>query len=252
MSAQQLRERPADQLRPLHIEPNVLDYPAGSALVRWGRTQVLCAASVEERVPRWRLDSGHGWLSGSYAMLPASTNTRKDRERSRADSRSLEIGRLVGRSLRAMVDMSRWGQLTVRVDCDVIQADGGTRCAAITGGAVAVQLAMGRLVAKGRLPASVLGPRIVAVSVGLLAGHALLDLDYHDDHRADVDMNFVLAADGRIVELQGAAEGEPFTWEDLERMASLARGALPALLAVQQQALQPTGVDASDRAAGGA
>jgi len=239
MSTEPQRERAADCLRPLSIEPDVLAYPAGSVMVRWGRTHVLCAASVEGRVPRWRLDSGHGWLSGSYAMLPASTGTRRDRERKRVDGRSLEIGRLVGRSLRAMVNMRHMGQLTLRVDCDVIQADGGTRCAAITGGAVAVQMAVERLGAAGRLdPQRVLRPRVTAVSVGMLAGQALLDLDYHDDHRAAVDMNFVLATDGRIVELQGAAEGEPFDWQDLERMASLARGALPRIAEAQQAALE--------------
>ncbi|MBM4320317.1 MAG: ribonuclease PH [Deltaproteobacteria bacterium] len=239
MTRARVRERAADELRPIEILPDVLEYPAGSALVHWGKNRVLCAVSVEEQLPAWKKNSDTGWLTAEYGMLPAATHTRSDRERSRGkpDGRSLEISRLVGRSLRAALDLQKLGPRTLHVDCDVLQADGGTRGAAITGASVALELALRRLRSQGRLREQPLRFRLAAVSAGLLDGQPLLDLDYADDHRAQVDVNFVLTAHGELVEVQGTAEGRPFTFGELEALAGLARQALPRLLAVQERAL---------------
>ncbi|MDY0060428.1 MAG: ribonuclease PH [Myxococcota bacterium] len=233
------RQRAPDELRLLEIVPDPLEYPPGSALVRWGRTHVLCAVSVEERLPSWKVGSATGWLTAEYALLPAATHTRteRDRNRLRPDGRTQEISRLLGRSLRAVVDLAALGPRTLHVDCDVLQADGGTRCAAITGAQVALALALRRLTERRQLPRSPLLRRIAAVSAGIVDGQPLLDLDYADDHRAEVDVNFVLTDAGELVELQGTGEKRPFTFAELDALILLVRGALPQLGAAQEQAL---------------
>lgn len=239
MTAPKQRSRPPGELRDLEILPDVLDHPASSVLVRWGKNRVLVAVSVEDRLPSWKEPGRSGWLTAEYGMLPAATHTRNERERSRGkpDARSSEISRLVGRALRAAVDLDRLGPLTLRIDCDVLQADGGTRCAAITGSAVALELALRRLQQEGRVPEGALRRRVAAVSAGLVHGQPLLDLDYADDHQAEVDINFVLTGQGELVEVQGTAEGRPFTFAELEALGGLARRALPRLLAAQDEAL---------------
>jgi ribonuclease PH len=218
--------RAADELRPVTFERGWLDHAEGSVLVSFGRTRVLCAASFTPGVPRWRRDSGLGWVTAEYAMLPRATHTRSDREsvRGRIGGRTHEISRLIGRSLRAVVDYKALGQNTIAIDCDVLQADGGTRTAAITGAYVALADA----VATGKkngwvLPnAQVLTGSVAAVSVGLVAGEARLDLHYDDDVVADVDMNVVMTGSGRFVEVQGTAEGEPFDRSMLDTLLDLA------------------------------
>jgi ribonuclease PH len=233
--------RAADELRPVTFTRHWLDQAEGSVLVEFGRTRVLCVASVTEGVPRWRRDSGLGWVTGEYAMLPRSTNTRSEREsvRGRLGGRTQEISRLVGRSLRAVVDMSALGEHTVVLDCDVLQADGGTRTAAITGAYVALADAMSWLQDRGSLPASArpLHGSIAAVSVGIVADEARLDLNYEEDVAAETDMNVVVTGDGRFVEVQGTAEGEPFDRKLLDAMLDLAAAGCAELTRLQQEAL---------------
>jgi ribonuclease PH len=233
--------RAADELRPVTFTRHWLDHAEGSVLVEFGRTRVLCVASVTEGVPRWRRDSGLGWVTGEYAMLPRSTNTRSEREsvRGRLGGRTQEISRLVGRSLRAVVDMSALGEHTVVLDCDVLQADGGTRTAAITGAYVALADAMSWLQDRGSLPASArpLHGSIAAVSVGIVADEARLDLNYEEDVAAETDMNVVVTGDGRFVEVQGTAEGEPFDRKLLDAMLDLAAAGCAELTRLQQEAL---------------
>jgi len=226
--------RRADQLRPVTLVTGFQAFAEGSVLVRWGQTHVLCAASVEETVPPFRLASGGGWVTGEYAMLPRSTSTRKGR---RHGGRETEIQRLIGRALRAAVDMDRIGPRTIFIDCDVLQADGGTRVASITGGFVALGLALQRLVRDGLLSEIPITERIAAVSVGVVDGVALLDLPYEEDSRAEVDMNLVMTAGGRYVELQGSAEHEPFDAGQLEQMCRLGWQGIERLCVLQQQAL---------------
>ena len=215
--------RRPDQLRTLAIETGFQSTAAGSALVRWGGTVVLCAASVEEQVPPFRAESGGGWLTAEYAMLPGSTAPRKAR---RTGGREREIQRLIGRSLRAALDLDALGPRTVTLDCDVIEADGGTRVAAISGGYVALALAIRGLREAGALAEDPLRRQVAAVSAGIVDGQALLDLPYAEDARADVDLNLVMTAAGEIVEVQGCAEGEPFARAQLDRLLALgARGA---------------------------
>ncbi len=222
--------RRADQLRPVTIEPDAQRNPTGSALVRFGATHVLCAASVEEGAPRFR--DRRGWVTGEYAMLPGATDTRSRRERTGAGGRSKEIERLIGRSLRAVVDIDALPDVTVTVDCDVLEADGGTRTAAITGGWVALARALHRL----GLDAALTG-QVAAVSVGIVDGEPRLDLPYEEDVRAEVDMNVVATADGRLVEVQGTAEGAPFDRAALDRLLDLALAGCHELFAVQRAAV---------------
>ena len=203
--------RAPDALRPVTIECGYQAYAEGSALISCGETRVICAASVQESVPPWMQGRGTGWVTGEYAMLPRSTNTRTPRETGRPSGRSQEIQRLIGRALRAAVDLTALGERTVTVDCDVLQADGGTRTASVTGGYVALALALGRLVAAGAVPAAVLQAPVAAVSVGMVEGQALLDLSYVEDVRAEVDFNVVMNGDGEYIEVQGTAEGRPFS-----------------------------------------
>jgi ribonuclease PH len=233
--------RTPDQLRPVTISRGWLDHAEGSVLVEFGRTRVLCAASFTEGVPRWKRGSGSGWVTAEYAMLPRSTNTRSDREsvKGRLGGRTQEISRLVGRSLRAVVDHAALGENTVVLDCDVLQADGGTRTAAITGAYVALVDAVEWARGQGLLRAGAqpLSGSVAAVSVGVVGGSALLDLCYEEDVRAETDMNVVMTGDGRFVEVQGTAEGEPFDRALLDRLLELALSGCAELTAIQARAL---------------
>jgi ribonuclease PH len=233
--------RAADQLRPVTFDRGWLDHAEGSCLVSFGRTKVLCAASFTAGVPRWRKDSGLGWVTGEYAMLPRSTNTRSDREsvRGKVGGRTHEISRLVGRSLRAAVDLSALGENSIVIDCDVLQADGGTRTAAITGAWVALHDAVTWARGQGLIKAGVepIVNSIAAVSVGIVDGEARLDLHYDDDVAADTDMNVVMTGDGRYVEVQGTAEGEPFERALLDELLALAAQGCAELTELQKAAL---------------
>jgi ribonuclease PH len=223
--------REAFQLRPVTIEVDAQRHPAGSALVRFGGTHVLCAASVEEGAPRFR--DRRGWVTGEYAMLPGATDARSRRERNGPGGRSKEIERLIGRSLRSVVDLDALPDVTITVDCDVLEADGGTRTAAITGGWVALTRALQRLGL-----GSALTGQIAAVSVGVVEGESRLDLPYEEDVRAEVDMNVVVTADGRFVEVQGTAEGQPFDRAMLDRLLDLALAGCGQLFTIQREALE--------------
>jgi ribonuclease PH len=216
-----------------------LDHAAGSVLVEFGRTRVLCAASASIGVPRWRKDSGLGWVTAEYAMLPSSTHTRSDREsvKGRIGGRTHEISRLIGRSLRAIIDYKALGENTIVLDCDVLQADGGTRTAAITGAYVALADAVAHLRGKGALAGEPLIGSVAAVSVGIIDGEARLDLPYEEDVRAETDMNVVMTGDGRFVEVQGTAEGEAFDRSLLDSLLDLAVKGCADLTAIQQAAL---------------
>jgi ribonuclease PH len=231
--------RAADSLRPIHLEPNVSKYAEGSCLVQFGDTHVLCTASVEQRVPSWLRDSGRGWITAEYGMLPRATAERTDREaaRGRQTGRTQEIQRLIGRSLRAVTNLQGLAEMQVRVDCDVLQADGGTRTAAITGSWVALYLACQRLVKLGLLDEIPLIDYVAAVSCGLADGEALLDLDYQEDSNADADANFVLTGQGAIVEVQATAEQKAFSQEALLQLLALARRGTDELVLLQRQAL---------------
>jgi ribonuclease PH len=228
--------RRPDELRPVRIVPDVSKHAEGSVRIECGDTHVLCTASVEERVPAFRRGTGGGWVTAEYGMLPRATGARSDREaaRGRQGGRTLEIQRLVGRSLRAVVDLTALGERTVIVDCDVLQADGGTRTAAVTGGYVALALALARLGGKAR---GAIHGQVAAVSVGIVGGVPVLDLDYAEDSAAETDMNFVMNDAGHFVELQGTAEGHAFRADELDAMVALARGGIGALLAAQREAL---------------
>lgn len=229
-------ERQADQLRPIAFQRHFTRYAEGSVLVSFGNTRVLCTATVEESVPSFLRGAGKGWVTAEYSMLPRATHTRSPREaaKGRQGGRTLEIQRLIGRALRAVVDFTKLGERTVILDCDVLQADGGTRTAAITGAWVALADAVDRLIADGRLSASPLLDSVAAVSVGIVAGRPLLDLDYAEDSAAAVDMNIVMTGDGRYVELQGTAEEHPFTAAELDDLRALGSLGCRELAALQR------------------
>jgi ribonuclease PH len=231
--------RAPDQLRPVNIIPDYVSTAEGSALLEIGNTRVLCTASVEETVPQFLRNSSKGWITCEYGMLPRSTLTRTPREvtRGRASGRTHEIQRLIGRSLRAITDMERLGERTIWIDCDVIQADGGTRTASITGAFVALGLAMEKLVDAGTLTAVPLRDFVAAVSVGIVDGEILLDLNYEEDSRADVDMNFVMTAGYKLVEVQATAEHQVFDENQLAKMTVLAKQGVQTLIAKQQAIL---------------
>ena len=233
--------RAADEMRNIVLEPGFSPYAEGSCMARFGATHVLCTATVEERVPPFLRNTGTGWVTGEYGMLPRSTHTRTDREaaRGKQGGRTLEIQRLIGRALRAVIDMTAFGERQVRIDCDVIQADGGTRTASITGGWVALQLAFAKLVADGAIDASPITDSVAAVSCGLYQGEPVLDLDYAEDSAADADANFVLAGAGGIVEIQVTAESGPFSHAQFETMLGLAEKGVRELAVLQKQALEP-------------
>jgi len=224
-------------LRPVNFVLNYVEYPEGSALVEMGHTRVLCNVSVEESAPVWMVGRGTGWLTAEYALLPRSTHTRTRRESNGLRGRTQEIRRLIGRSLRAAVDLELLGERTLIVDCDVLQADGGTRAAAVTGGYVAVALALRRLVGQGRAPAEALKAPVAAVSVGVVNGEIRLDLCYAEDRDAEVDLNVVMTDDGRLVEVQGTAEGMPFSRDTLDHMLDLATQGIADLTRYQREAL---------------
>jgi len=239
MSLTRSGDRAADQLRDVRITRGWLDHAEGSVLVEFGRTRVLCVASATEGVPRWRRGSGLGWVTAEYAMLPRSTHTRSDREsvKGRIGGRTHEISRLVGRSLRAAIDLSGLGENTIVLDCDVLQADGGTRTAAITGAYVALADAVEVLRGRGAVRGDPLPGSVAAVSVGVVDGVPLLDLDYEEDVRADTDMNVVMTGDGCYVEVQGTAEGEPFDRALLDRLLALAESGCAELTRRQRASL---------------
>ena len=240
MTAEQpAADRRWDQLRPVTFTRGWLDHAEGSVLVEFGRTRVLCAASATQGVPRWRRGSGLGWVTAEYAMLPRSTHTRSDREsvRGKIGGRTHEISRLIGRSLRAVIDAKALGENSIVVDCDVLQADGGTRTAAITGAYVALADAVATLRSREALAGEPLTGSVAAISVGVVDGGPVLDLDYDKDVRADTDMNVVMTGDGRFVEVQGTAEGEPFDKPLLDRLLDLAAQGCVELTKAQAEAL---------------
>jgi ribonuclease PH len=231
--------RALDELRPVAYELGFQEWAAGSVLFSMGRTRVLCAASVAEEAPRWLRGTGKGWVTGEYSMLPASTSERTPREiaRGRPAGRTQEIQRLIGRALRSVTDLSRLGERTITIDCDVLQADAGTRTASITGGYLALAIALRGLHADGRVPADLLTDSVAAVSVGLVEGEPRLDLSYEEDARAEVDLNVVMTGSGTFVEVQGTAEGAPFGRDDLDRLLDLARDGIASLTEIQRGAL---------------
>ncbi|GIV73991.1 MULTISPECIES: ribonuclease PH [Caldilinea] len=231
--------RALDQLRPVKMELDYVIYPEGSVLISMGNTRVLCNATVEETVPRWMANNRQkqGWVTAEYAMLPRATEQRNQREIQYPKGRTQEIQRMIARSLRAAVDLNKLGERQIVVDCDVIQADGGTRTAAITGGYVALALAIKRLEKRKVIPPGALVQAVAAVSVGIVNGKAVLDLNYSMDQKADVDMNVVMTSDGRFVEIQGTAEGEPFSRGALNAMLLLAEHGIRQLFAIQAEVL---------------
>ncbi len=232
-------QRQADELRPLKIERNFTRHAEGSVLIRMGDTHVLCTASVEESVPPFLRGKGQGWVTAEYGMLPRSTHTRSAREaaKGKQSGRTQEIQRLIGRSLRAVIDLKALGERQITLDCDVLQADGGTRCASITGAWVALHDACEKLVAAGKLAANPIRDQVAAISVGIYKGQPVLDLDYPEDSDCDTDMNVIMTGSGGIVELQGTAEGEPFTRAQLEQLTDLATAGIAQLVAAQKAAL---------------
>ncbi|HEY7661304.1 MAG TPA: ribonuclease PH [Actinomycetota bacterium] len=239
MSAPRPDGRAADELRPVEIELGFQEWAEGSVLFSMGRTKVLVAATVQEEVPRWLRGTGRGWVTGEYAMLPRATTERSPREvqRGRPSGRTQEIQRLIGRSLRAVTDLPRLGERTVTIDCDVLVADAGTRCASVTAGYIALAIALRDIAERGDLPSDVLVDTVAAVSVGVVGGVPVLDLSYEEDAGAEVDANVVMTGSGRFVEVQGTAEGEPFARADLDALLDLAEGGIAQLAKLQREAL---------------
>ena len=232
-------QRAHDQLRSVEIIRHYTKHAEGSVLVKFGDTHVLCTASIEERVPGFLKGKGQGWVTAEYGMLPRSTGSRMDREaaKGKQSGRTQEIQRLIGRSLRAIIDLEKLGERSIQIDCDVIQADGGTRTASITGAYVALHDAIATLLASGKLTASPLKQAVAAISVGIYKGHPVLDLDYIEDSDCDTDMNVVMTADGGFVEIQGTAEGEPFNRDAMNAMLDLANSGIQLLIGKQNAAL---------------
>jgi ribonuclease PH len=225
-------------MRPVRMIPGFTSYAEGSVLIEMGGTRVLCNASVQESVPSWRLGSGAGWLTAEYALLPRSTHQRTRRETQGLSGRTQEIRRLIGRSLRAAVDLAKLGERTIILDCDVLQADGGTRTASITGGYVALALAVQRLVEEGDVPPSALSKGVAAISLGLVGGQLLLDLCYEEDSSAGADFNVVMTSDSKLIEVQGTAEGALFDRAALDAMLDLAEQGIGQLMVLQRQVIQ--------------
>lgn len=237
MPVKRFDNRRPDQLRPVEITKGVNQFAAGSALIKMGNTHVLCTASIEKAVPKWREASGLGWVTAEYDMLPASTSTRRSRNRAgHIDGRTQEIQRLIGRALRAVVDFAAMGKNTIWVDCDVLQADGGTRTAAITGAFVALTQAEAVGRKQGLWTGPIVKEQVAAISAGIVDGVALLDLAYEEDSRAEVDFNVVMTAGGKMVEVQGTAEGEPFARKDLDRILDMAGKGIRRLIELQKMA----------------
>ena len=231
--------RAPDELRPVRITPGFLPYAEGSVLIEMGTTRVVCSASLDDRVPPFLRNSGQGWLTAEYAMLPRATQTRTGREIGRGgpSGRTHEIQRLIGRSLRAIADLKVLGERTITIDCDVLQADGGTRTAAITGAYVAFALASRHLLKAGKIQRSIATDQVAAISVGIVGNTPLLDLKYDEDSRAEVDMNVVCTGDGRFIELQGTAEREPFSRSQMDELVALASRGIETLIGVQKQVI---------------
>ncbi len=236
------------ELRPVSIEPGYLAFAEGSTLIQMGQTRVLCAVSVEDRLPQFARGTGSGWITAEYGMLPRSTQTRTPRDTGRPSGRSAEIQRLIGRSLRSVAQLDLLGERTFVVDCDVIQADGGTRTAAITGAYVAACQAMQKLVAAGSLPRLPLRCPVAAVSAGIVDGIPLLDLNYEEDSRAEVDFNVVMTKEGELVELQGTGESRPFSREAMLELLDLAERGIRELFEVQERALTDAGISVGQSA----
>lgn len=230
--------RAFDVMRPIKIERNLNIHAEGSALITVGNTQVLCLATAEERIPSFLRDSGKGWVTAEYAMLPRATSERTGRERRGAGGRTMEIQRLIGRSLRAVVDFHTLGERTITVDCDVLQADGGTRCASITGAYIAMADAITWLVETERIARSPIKDQVAAISVGMLDGAPRLDMDYEEDSKAEVDMNIVMTGEGKFVEIQGTAEAEPFSHDEMNALTSLAQKGLRQIFDLQKNVLE--------------
>jgi ribonuclease PH len=239
MAPQRSYDRAPADIRPVSIEPGYVRTADGSALYAQGETRVICTASVDDSVPRWMEGKGRGWVTSEYAMLPASTGQRKARDISRGkqDGRGVEIQRLIGRSLRGVVDFAALGERSVYVDCDVLQADGGTRCASITGGFVALHLALAKLVEEGKIDRVPLNQSVAAISVGMVGGLALCDLDYSEDSTAEVDANVVMTGDDGLVEVQATAERTPLSRASLDELLALAEGGIAQLRDAQAEAL---------------
>lgn len=233
------KARTANQLRPVRITRHYTVHAEGSVLIEFGDTKVLCTASVEEKVPPHKRGSGEGWVTAEYGMLPRATHTRSDREaaRGKQSGRTQEIQRLIGRSLRAVFDLKKLGERTIQLDCDVLQADGGTRTAAITGAFVAAQDAVTGLIKAGKIAASPITGQVAAISVGIVEGTPLLDLEYTEDSACDTDMNVVMTGAGHFVEVQGTAEGAAFSRAEMDKLLTLAEQGITELMAMQQQAL---------------
>ncbi|MEZ9436745.1 ribonuclease PH [Vibrio atlanticus] len=232
-------DRAVDQIRPIKITRNYTAYAEGSVLVEFGNTKVLCNVTVEENVPRWLKGQGKGWVTAEYGMLPRATHTRNRREAAsgKQGGRTMEIQRLIARSLRAVVDLKVMGEIMITVDCDVIQADGGTRTASISGASVAMADAINSLLASGKLKKNPMKGHVAAVSVGIVGAQALCDLEYVEDSAADTDMNVVMTEDGKMIEIQGTAEGEPFSHEELMQLLALANKGIADIVEAQKSAL---------------
>ncbi len=230
-------QRENNQIRNIEIIPHFNPYAEGSCLIKCGNTHVVCTATVEDKVPSWLKGQEQGWITAEYAMLPRATTTRVPRESKKPSGRSQEIQRLIGRSLRAAVDLTKMKDISILVDCDVLQADGGTRTASITGGFVAVSLAVKKLMNDGILQENPIREYVAAVSCDIYNGEAIADVDYEEDSNAQVDMNFIMTESGKIVEIQGTAEGEPFSEEQFNQMLTLAKQAIKQLTAKQHQIL---------------
>jgi ribonuclease PH len=233
-------DRPASDLRPVRITRNYTNYAEGSVLIEFGNTKVLCNASVEEKVPGHKKGSGEGWVTAEYGMLPRATHTRSDREaaRGKQSGRTQEIQRLIGRSLRAVFDLKKLGERTIHLDCDVIQADGGTRTASITGAFVAAQDAVNTLIASGKIKESPIHQAVAAISVGIVQGKPLLDLEYTEDSACDTDMNVVMTGAGHFIEVQGTAEGVAFSRKEMDELLQLAEKGIGELIVLQQKSLK--------------
>ena len=238
-SFQRSGDRAANQLRPVRITRGYTVHAEGSVLIEFGDTKVLCTASVEEKVPPHKRGSGEGWVTAEYGMLPRATHTRSDREaaRGKQSGRTQEIQRLIGRSMRAVFDLKLLGERTIQLDCDVLQADGGTRTASITGAFVAAQDAVNKLIAQGKITTSPIIAQVAAISVGIVQGTPLLDLEYTEDSACDTDMNVVMTGAGHFVEVQGTAEGAAFSRAEMDALLSLAEKGITELMVMQQEAL---------------
>jgi ribonuclease PH len=230
--------RQYDALRPISFSPDFIAYPEGSILINWGNTRVLCNLTIQPGVPSWLVGQGRGWMTAEYALLPRSTHTRTPRETRGLKGRTQEIRRLIGRALRMALDLDQIGERTLLLDCDVLQADGGTRVAAVTGGYLALALALNPLIKSGEVPCEALQPPISAVSVGIFEGQPILDLNYAEDSQADVDLNVVMTEDGRFIEIQGTAENQPFNKKELQQLLELAEKGVHQIRAKQQTFLE--------------